>query len=101
MLYLLHGGGGDEDAWVTMGRANIILDNLIAAGKAKPMIVVMPNGNATQTVSQGYAYGPTPAPQAVAGSRASAVAGRRGRRTRRVRRLGRRSPTPARIRKAW
>ena len=64
-LYLLHGGGGDEDAWVTMGRANVILDNLIAAGKAKPMIVVMPNGNATQTVSQGYAYGPTPAPQAV------------------------------------
>src|SRR5438270_12091145 len=65
VLYLLHGGGGDEDAWVTMGRANIILDNLIAAGKAKPMIVVMPNGNATQTVSQGYAYGPTPAPQSV------------------------------------
>jgi enterochelin esterase family protein len=65
VLYLLHGGGGDEDAWVTMGRANVILDNLIAAGKAKPMIVVMPNGNATQTVSQGYAYGPTPAPQAV------------------------------------
>ena len=65
VLYLLHGGGGDEDAWVTMGRANVILDNLIAAGKAKPMIVVMPNGNATQTVSQGYAYGPTPALQAV------------------------------------
>ena len=60
VLYLLHGGGGDEDAWTTMGRANIILDNLIAAGKAKPMIVVMPNGNATQSVSQGYAYGPTP-----------------------------------------
>ncbi len=65
VLYLLHGGGGDEDAWVTMGRANVILDNLIAQGKAKPMIVVMPNGNATQTVSQGYAYGPTPAPQSV------------------------------------
>ena len=65
VLYLLHGGGGDEDAWLTMGRANIIMDNLIAAGKAKPMIVVMPNGNATQTVSQGYAYGPTPAPQSV------------------------------------
>jgi enterochelin esterase-like enzyme len=65
VLYLLHGGGGDEDAWVTMGRANVILDNLIAAGKAKPMIVVMPNGNATQTVSQGYAYGPTPATQSV------------------------------------
>jgi enterochelin esterase family protein len=65
VLYLLHGGGGDEDAWVTMGRANVILDNLIAAGKATPMIVVMPNGNASQTVSQGYAYGPTPALQSV------------------------------------
>jgi enterochelin esterase family protein len=65
VLYLLHGGGGDEDAWTTMGRAPIIMDNLIAAGKAKPMIVVMPNGNATQTVSQGYAYGPTPARQQV------------------------------------
>ncbi len=65
VLYLLHGGGGDEDAWVTMGRANVILDNLMAEGKAKPMIVVMPNGNATQAVSQGYAYGPTPSPQAV------------------------------------
>ena len=65
VLYLLHGGGGDEDAWLTMGRANIILDNLIAAGKIKPMIVVMPNGNATQTVSQGFGYGPTPARQSV------------------------------------
>jgi enterochelin esterase family protein len=60
VLYLLHGAGGDEDAWINMGRANIILDNLIAQGKAKPMIVVIPNGNATQLVSQGYAYGPTP-----------------------------------------
>jgi enterochelin esterase family protein len=65
VLYLLHGGGGDEDAWLTMGRANIILDNLIAEGKAKPMIVVMPNGNATQTVSQGFGFGPTPARQSV------------------------------------
>jgi enterochelin esterase-like enzyme len=65
VLYLLHGGGGDEDAWFGMGRANIILDNVIAAGKAKPMIVVMPNGNATQTVSQGFGLGPTPAPQMV------------------------------------
>jgi enterochelin esterase-like enzyme len=65
VLYLLHGGGGDEDAWLTMGRANIILDNLIAQGKAKPMIVVMPNGNATQTVSQGFGFGPTPARQSV------------------------------------
>ncbi len=65
VLYLLHGGGGDEDAWVAMGRANVILDNLIAQGKAKPMLVVMPNGNPTQIVSQGYAYGPTPPRQSV------------------------------------
>jgi enterochelin esterase family protein len=79
VIYLLHGGGGDEDAWVTMGRANIILDNLIAAGKAKPMIVVMPNGNANQVVSQGYGYGPIPlsaAPVAPAPPPEQAAAGR-------------------------
>jgi enterochelin esterase-like enzyme len=64
VFYLLHGGGGDEDAWTNMGRANIIMDNLIAAGKCKPMIVVMPNGNANQIITQGYAYGPTPRPGA-------------------------------------
>jgi enterochelin esterase-like enzyme len=63
VLYLLHGGGGDEDAWITMGRAAIIIDNLLAQGKAKPFLVVMPNGNATQTVSQGFGFGPTPARQ--------------------------------------
>ena len=46
VLYLLHGSGGDEDAWTTLGRAAQIMDNLIAEGKVKPMIVVMPNGNA-------------------------------------------------------
>ena len=51
VFYLLHGGGGDEDAWTSLGRANWILDNLIAAGKAKPMIIVIPNGNAFQTSS--------------------------------------------------
>ncbi len=51
VLYLLHGGGGDEDAWTSLGRANYILDNLIAQGKAKPMIVVMTNGNPDQTAS--------------------------------------------------
>lgn len=45
VLYLLHGAGGDEDAWTTLGRAQHILDNLIATGKAKPMVVVMTNGN--------------------------------------------------------
>jgi enterochelin esterase-like enzyme len=43
-MYLLHGAGGTESTWFTAGRANIILDNLIAQGKAKPMIVVMPYG---------------------------------------------------------
>ena len=46
VLYLLHGMGGDEDEWTTFGRAAQILDNLIAQGKAEPMIVVMPNGHA-------------------------------------------------------
>ena len=53
VLYLLHGAGGDEDAWTTMGRAPEIMDNLIAKGKAKPMIVVMTNGNAWQTAGPG------------------------------------------------
>jgi len=61
VLYLLHGGGGDEDAWTTLGRANMIFDNLIAQGKAKPMIVVMPNGNANQRVGQGTGYQKPPA----------------------------------------
>ena len=44
VLYLLHGSGGDENAWTDLGRTIQIMDNLIAEGKAKPMIVVMPNG---------------------------------------------------------
>jgi enterochelin esterase-like enzyme len=62
VFYLLHGGGGDEDAWFTLGRASQILDNLIAQGKAKPMIVVMPNGNPNQSAVGGF--GPPPAPVA-------------------------------------
>jgi enterochelin esterase-like enzyme len=45
VLYLLHGSGDLEGGWVEEGRANFILDNLIAAGKAKPMIIVMPRGH--------------------------------------------------------
>jgi enterochelin esterase-like enzyme len=45
VLYLLHGGGDNDLSWLMAGRANFILDNLIAAGKAKPMIVVMPAGH--------------------------------------------------------
>jgi enterochelin esterase family protein len=50
VLYLLHGSGDTEAGWTMVGRANIILDNLIAAGKAKPMIIVMPYGRPTQEV---------------------------------------------------
>jgi len=52
VLYLLHGGGGDEDAWATMGRACQILDNLIEKKLALPMICVMPNGNPTQEAAR-------------------------------------------------
>jgi enterochelin esterase-like enzyme len=48
VLYLQHGAGEDERGWSTQGRMNFILDNLIAAGKAKPMIVVMDNGYASR-----------------------------------------------------
>jgi enterochelin esterase-like enzyme len=47
VLYLQHGWGEDETGWGKQGRVNFIMDNLIASGKAKPMIVVMENGNAT------------------------------------------------------
>ena len=47
VLYLIHGGGDEDSGWSTIGNAGFILDNLIAAGKAKPMLVVMPNGSIT------------------------------------------------------
>lgn len=53
VLYLLHGSGGDEDAWLDEGRAAQILDNLIAQGRCKPMIVVMPNGNVNLAAAPG------------------------------------------------
>jgi len=53
VLYLLHGAGGDEEAWISLGRTAQIMDNLIAQGKAKPMIVVMPNGNVIQDGAPG------------------------------------------------
>ena len=67
VLYLLHGSGGDEDAWPTMGIANVIMDNLIATGRAKPMIVVMPNAYATEIASLDLA-GPRTAPPPGVGS---------------------------------
>jgi len=53
VLYLLHGMGGDEEAWPTLGRAAQILDNLMAQGKIKPMIVVMPNGHVGNAAALG------------------------------------------------
>ena len=53
VFYLLHGMGGDENAWTDLGRAMQILDNMIAAGKAEPMIVVMPNGNVDTQAAPG------------------------------------------------
>ena len=47
VLYILHGGGEDERGWATQGKTDLILDNLIAAKKAKPMLIVMPDGNVT------------------------------------------------------
>ena len=52
VLYLLHGAGGDEEAWISMGRTAQIMDNLIEKGLAEPMIVVMPNGNPGQQAAR-------------------------------------------------
>ena len=66
VLYLLHGAGGDEDAWTSNGRAVQIMDNLIAQGKAKPMLVVMTNGNANQAAAPDQIVPPPPAPRPAA-----------------------------------
>jgi enterochelin esterase family protein len=50
VLYLLHGGGDSDDSWGTVGRAGAILDNLIAAHQAQPMIIVMPAGHISHTM---------------------------------------------------
>ena len=52
VLYLLHGTFGTEDAWIAEGRANFILDNLIAQGKVQPMVIVMPYGRAYPRISR-------------------------------------------------
>lgn len=56
VLYLLHGMGGDEEAWPATGRVVEIMDNLIAEGKAEPMIVVMPNGCMRHLAAPGYSH---------------------------------------------
>jgi enterochelin esterase family protein len=66
VLYLLHGAGDIESGWTLIGRANNILDNLIAEGKAKPMVVVMPLGYAIQSFYAGPSKSAAPAPGAPA-----------------------------------
>ena len=68
VLYLLHGSGGDEDAWPTMGIANVIMDNVIANGDATPMIVVMPNAYWDELASLDLAGPRTQAPPGVGSS---------------------------------
>jgi len=51
VLYLLHGAGGDDAQWTWLGQANLIMDNLMAAGRIEPMIVVMPNNYAFDPVA--------------------------------------------------
>src|SRR5205807_7798369 len=57
VLYLLHGWGEDETGWYDQGHVDAMMDNLIAAGKAKPMIIVMDNLNAVKPGESGAIYG--------------------------------------------
>lgn len=73
VVYILHGIGGDEDSWLTHGRAAQILDNLIASGKAKPMIAVFTNGNISQQAAvhqtgNGYIQQTTMLPKTMEGT---------------------------------
>lgn len=65
VLYLMHGAGFTEAGWTTTGRANLILDNLIAEGKAKPMVVVMPYGHPQVATTLGLNQPPEPDPRLV------------------------------------
>ena len=56
VFYLLHGSGGDENAWLELGNIARIMDNLIAEKKCKPMIVVMPNGNIAKQAAAGETF---------------------------------------------
>lgn len=76
VLYLFHGGGGDEEAWNELGSTSAIMDNLIAQGKAKPMVVVLPNANwndiSILTPSAPRAQGGAPPAAQTAGQRGAA-----------------------------
>lgn len=64
VLYLLHGNGQIEASWTWTGRANVILDNLLAEGKVKPMIVVMPFGHTVREIKTADANSAAPTPGA-------------------------------------
>jgi enterochelin esterase family protein len=67
VLYLLHGGGDDDSGWSTVGRAGFILDNLLAEKKAKPMLIVMPNGSLPRPANMPrFTPGTTPSPEVAA-----------------------------------
>jgi len=71
VLYLLHGGGDDDSGWSTIGRAGFIVDNLLASGAVRPMIIVMPNGSLPRPANLPPATpGAPPSPQAIAASAA-------------------------------
>ena len=57
VLYLLHGSGDDETYWSQVGRANFIMDNLLAAGKATPALIAMPFGHVSREAGEGRAKG--------------------------------------------
>lgn len=64
VFYLLHGGGDEDSGWSSFGRAGFILDNLIADKKAKPMLVVMPNGSLPRPANfPRFTPGQTPSPE--------------------------------------
>jgi enterochelin esterase family protein len=72
VLYLLHGMGDDEGFWTSVGRANFIMDNLLADGKTKPALIVMPFGHASRNI-MGFRRPASGAPPGAAPSAASAA----------------------------
>src|SRR5829696_7927044 len=75
VLYLLHGAGDIESGWTMIGRANNIVDNLIADGKAKPMVIVMPLGHAIQSFWTGPAKAAAASPGAAGPAGGAAASG--------------------------
>jgi para-nitrobenzyl esterase len=64
VFYLLHGGGDEDSGWSTVGRAGFIMDNLLAEGKALPMVIVMPNGSLPRPPDMPrFVPGTTPSPE--------------------------------------